>query len=698
MSKISIEKFELIKKYGLFPVVPINNNAGFPVVKWSDPKCWVNNFEELVKLTDATGAALLTGEKSGVMVVDLDVNHMDGVDGIKTFNELWPGIPDTLMTETPNGGIHIYFKYRKGLKNRADYFPGIDIRTDGGVIVAPGSQKKKKDGTTGNYQVMVDRPIEEMPDGLFELFKERDISQKKEKTRSSDNDGLGGEVYPSGKRNDSLFRDGMMVFSKTDIKDHTIISAFLQTLNNSKCQPPLDQNEVERIAKSVWEKIQTINYFTPDGKVIPFSLARHVMKDRHCFSRGNLTFFYNNEKGFYEHVGAHGLHKIYFASCQSDTDRTVRKAKEFAEIMLMVASEEKRNYEEKKFANCLNGTVNLETETLMPYSNEYRLTGQFQANFRQVSDPEFKNSRLKRFLDEILDLESQLTLQEAMGLLISPRAQEVQQAFIFLGNGKNGKSALMEIMQALIGSRDNICSIGLSDFSKDFDISAAEGKIANIVMDDDLSGVKVGAAFKSMICGEAVRVNRKNKDIKVMNFNMTHYFNLNRLPSASDKSDGFYRRFCIIPFNNTFGTEEEFQNGLTTHARDPIVTRKIIDEELDLFFWWALQGLKRLKVNNWKLTISKAALQEMEIFKADSDSAYAFFSERIEASPGNDLPVASVIAAYDCFCGQNGINKPMSGSALGKQLKSFGIKQVRTKTTRYYKDIRIINEGEKYVK
>ena len=330
----------------------------------------------------------------------------------------------------------------------------------------------------------------------------------------------------------------------------------------------------------------------------------------------------------------------------------------------------------------------------MPYNSEYRLTSQFQAKYREVTDLEFKESRFKRFLDELLDQESQLTLQEGMGLLISPHAQEIQQAFIFLGNGKNGKSALMELMQALIGSKEKICSIGLGDFAKDFDISAAEGKIANIVMDDDLTSVRVGAAFKSMITGEAVRVNRKNKDIKVMEFNMTHYFNLNRLPSASDKSDGFYRRFCIIPFNNTFGSKEDVEKGITTHERDPFVTKKIIEEELDLFFWWALQGLKRLKSNNWKLTVSTAALHEMENFKIDSDSAFAFYRECIEICKGNNVQVAAVVLAYDVFCGRNGITKPMAGQTLGKQLKSFGIKQGRTNTMRFYKDIKIKTEGE----
>lgn len=143
----------------------------------------------------------------------------------------------------------------------------------------------------------------------------------------------------------------------------------------------------------------------------------------------------------------------------------------------------------------------------MAHNPEFKLINHYKANYREIPDYEFQNSRFKRFLDSILDSESQLTLQEVFGLLVSPHATEVKRVVIFLGEGKNGKSTLIEIMQALIGSQNYICSIGLSHFGKEFEISQAEGKIANLVLDDDLTGEKISGTFKSMVCGERVRVN-----------------------------------------------------------------------------------------------------------------------------------------------------------------------------------------------
>ncbi|MEG0378466.1 MAG: phage/plasmid primase, P4 family, partial [Eubacterium sp.] len=286
-------------------------------------------------------------------------------------------------------------------------------------------------------------------------------------------------------------------------------------------------------------------------------------------------------------------------------------------------------------------------------------------------------------------------LQEAMGLMISPHASEVQTSFAFLGNGSNGKSALMLIMQALFPSTDFIASIGLSDFAGDFDIAQAEGKQVNMVMDDDMTGVKVGKSFKSMICGEPVRVNRKNRDIKTLSFNLTHFFGLNRLPSIIDKTLGFYRRFCIIPFTNTFGALEDVTAGNATKVKNPSITKAIIEKEADIVFNWALQGLHRLKENNWKLSTSKASNMAMEQYKEETDSAYSFFKMCITLKEGSKISCNELYQSYVVYCSNSGIKNCLNQNNLGRQLSLYGISRRRGKE-RYYTDIEINHKTFNY--
>ena len=71
---------------------------------------------------------------------------LKGADGLASLKEaeLELGrLPDTFTVATPSGGEHRYFSVPKGtgLKNSASELgPGVDVRANGGYVVAPGSE------------------------------------------------------------------------------------------------------------------------------------------------------------------------------------------------------------------------------------------------------------------------------------------------------------------------------------------------------------------------------------------------------------------------------------------------------------------------------------------------------------------------------------------------------------------------------
>lgn len=96
-----------------------------------------------------------TGPESGVFVVDLDLDPAKGLDGIAAFAALRNGheLPETIVTQTPRGGQHFWFKYVPGIKNSAGKIgPGIDVRGAGGYVIAPPS--RRADGI--EYQFLAD--------------------------------------------------------------------------------------------------------------------------------------------------------------------------------------------------------------------------------------------------------------------------------------------------------------------------------------------------------------------------------------------------------------------------------------------------------------------------------------------------------------------------------------------------------------
>jgi len=72
------------------------------------------------------------GSVSGITIIDVD-----GPQGIASSKQV-KGVPATRMIKTPHG-FHLYFMYNEGFHTGANFLPGLDVRNDGGYVVAPPS-------------------------------------------------------------------------------------------------------------------------------------------------------------------------------------------------------------------------------------------------------------------------------------------------------------------------------------------------------------------------------------------------------------------------------------------------------------------------------------------------------------------------------------------------------------------------------
>lgn len=89
------------------------------------------------------GVGIVTGRASGLFVIDIDIK--DGQPGLATWAELtdtynWNEPVYTVRTGT--GGLHLYFAWPEDgteIRNSAGNTlgPGIDVRGEGGFVVAP---------------------------------------------------------------------------------------------------------------------------------------------------------------------------------------------------------------------------------------------------------------------------------------------------------------------------------------------------------------------------------------------------------------------------------------------------------------------------------------------------------------------------------------------------------------------------------
>lgn len=87
----------------------------------------------------AYNVAIATGKVSGIVVVDIDPRN--GGDLEWAMLTAQNDTPRTWTVRTPSGGRHFYFKCPDaGAPSRTGIRPGIDVKADGGYVLAPPSR------------------------------------------------------------------------------------------------------------------------------------------------------------------------------------------------------------------------------------------------------------------------------------------------------------------------------------------------------------------------------------------------------------------------------------------------------------------------------------------------------------------------------------------------------------------------------
>ncbi|WP_447983830.1 bifunctional DNA primase/polymerase [Nitrospira sp. Nam74] len=185
---------------------------------------------------------VVTGRESGLVVLDIDPRH-SGDNTLAQLEEQHGKLPATVESLTGGGGRHILFQHPGGYIKSRSIGQGLDIKADGGYIVAPPSVHLS--GETYVWEVSShpeDTPVSSMPGWLHKLVTNGALKPKRCHAHSP-------ERIPEGTRNNTLTSLGGTMRSSG--MTHQAIKAALLHENEQRCDPPLDDEEVHKIAASV---------------------------------------------------------------------------------------------------------------------------------------------------------------------------------------------------------------------------------------------------------------------------------------------------------------------------------------------------------------------------------------------------------------------------------------------------------------
>jgi putative DNA primase/helicase len=243
-----------------WPVLPLHSVTGGERCTCGKPECssigkhprTKNGLLEATKERDQivkwwtqwpdANIGVLTGAKSGIVVIDIDPQH--GGDDSLDFLEREVGrLSGTVAQGTGSGGYHYVFQHPgQEIKNSAGKLgTGVDLRGDGGYIVVPPSANDKGKYMWELSSHPLETPIAALPNKLLQML------------TSTANGHHGTAAAPPGKisegtRNDALFRIAASMRRNGCTADEILPA--LSKINQGRCQPPLPDSEVSAIAKN----------------------------------------------------------------------------------------------------------------------------------------------------------------------------------------------------------------------------------------------------------------------------------------------------------------------------------------------------------------------------------------------------------------------------------------------------------------
>ena len=325
----------------------------------------------------------------------------------------------------------------------------------------------------------------------------------------------------------------------------------------------------------------------------------------------------------------------------------------------------KRSSKPLNLINLQNGTFNIDTMELQPFNPDDFLTYQLPFAY----NPNAVNDLWLKFLDEVLpDKNTQRTLQEVLGSIFV-RGIKLEYAYFLYGSGANGKSVIMEVLKALLG-KENLSFYSIGELKEDHNRAELKDKLLNIASEAETREIK-SDLFKRLASGEPINARKKYGHPFTMENYAKLLFLVNRMQLKSiEYTEGFFRRFLILPFNVTIPKEK----------RDKKLHFKIIEAGLDGVLNWIIEGAKSILINE-DIFISKECKDSFKQFIKDIDSVLQFLDDNNlkKSTYYNKYYAKDLISHYRSWCIENGIH-PVGRNELFKRLQALGYKKGKDKS------------------
>lgn len=236
-----------------------------------------------------------------------------------------------------------------------------------------------------------------------------------------------------------------------------------------------------------------------------------------------------------------------------------------------------------------NGIFNKETKQLEPFTPQFVATSKIQTNYVPTTtspvllEPDGTPWTVDDWIMELADHDPEKNelLWQVLAASFNP-GHSYNKAILFVSReGNNGKGTYGQLIKNIVGL-GNYSSLKIHDYSKRFEKKNLIGKVVNIA-DENPVGVYIDNVddFKAAVTGDDISIEPKHKDsfpavVKHVTIQM-----INGMPKFRDKTNSFYRRLVMVPFDHTFeGVEKKYIK--SQFIRDPKIKEYVLSKALEM--------------------------------------------------------------------------------------------------------------------
>ncbi|OGW10307.1 MAG: hypothetical protein A2W75_02760 [Nitrospinae bacterium RIFCSPLOWO2_12_39_15] len=624
------------------------------------------------KFSNNPNIGIATGKVSDIFVLDVDVKDGKNGDDVLAKLESENGdLPNTIESLTCSGGRHIYFKYPKTkiIGCKTDILRGLDIRGDGGYVIAPPSVANGKSYEWEVSHHPDETTIADAPDWLLDLIisprPHIDLSKESEKIVKN--------------RNDTLMRIGMNL-RRLGLEAKNIESV-LQNINDTRCTPPLSKKEVSTISQSV-AKYATKDINSPLTEMwnAELFLDQYSENIRYCPLLGGWFVWDGRRWGQDDTMQIEKFSKTVIKQMieigrNSDNKTLIKHAiksqrahdmKAMLDIAKSDVAISPTSFDtDSMLLNFKNGTFDLESGVLSAHDRDKNITKLIEQDYDAAAQCPVWNN----FLDTVFSGDKELIsyMQRVIGYSLTGEVSE-QCIFILYGFGMNGKSTFLKHIYRILGDYAiNTPSTTLMEkFNEGIPNDLARLKGTRFVTSSETGkGRKLAESkIKQMTGDDPISARFLHKEYFDFMPTFKIFLSTNYKPHISGTDTGIWRRIRTIPFEKVI-TEQE---------RDISLDSKITAEYAGIINW-AIEGFKKWKEGGLK-TASKI-LDKTKEYKEDSDVIGIFLDEKCVKGEGLILSTSETLRSIQEWSKENGITSVKRHEFL-EYMNRMGYEKVRS--------------------